>query len=188
MNICLNCGNAFLKKSETHKFCSQKCGNSYWVRKNRKGNPKPKPKCFGICPVCGEAFEKTRKDKTFCSRNCAERRRCREKKQQARRQIQCPYCGACFEKSGEHRRFCSDKCRTRFHTRKYKREKREKAGKVARERRFLPVINPENLKNGGCPICGMVFKKTRKDQKYCSRKCVRVSGSRAARIRQKEAA
>lgn len=124
---CLNCKKPFFQKNNSHKFCCYRCGNTYWVRNNRKPVARP-PKETQPCPICGEQFLKSRKDKRFCSNICrainGNRRRVKEPPQL--QQALCPRCGKLFEKSGEHRRFCSLKCRQRFHSSKWKREKRRK--------------------------------------------------------------
>jgi endogenous inhibitor of DNA gyrase (YacG/DUF329 family) len=72
---CRECGEYFLRKSGSYRFCSASCRDkhkranaSQWARNNRPSRAKPKTE--RTCAHCGEVFTPKRSDARFCSAKC----------------------------------------------------------------------------------------------------------------------
>lgn len=64
---CPFCGEDFVREQVAQKFCSARCRQSYYAKKEIK-NKYREPKVY-VCAWCGRAFESDRKKK-YCCDDC----------------------------------------------------------------------------------------------------------------------
>lgn len=65
---CLSCGNVFIPKCRTQKYCSEKCRIKASNRRHRTRKSKILKK---KCVQCGSEFETTNPHKKYCDSSCA---------------------------------------------------------------------------------------------------------------------
>jgi predicted nucleic acid-binding Zn ribbon protein len=170
---CACCGNKFLPKANSDKYCSKECRELSTKAINQKKHREKNPISPRDCPNCGKTFEPRKLSMKFCSRSCtqthnadkqkAKRRGCSIKKANTPLQKKCPACGKHFETNFSHKKACSDKCNNAIQDRK-SREKNAEKRKKRREQQLKDGIIFEN-----CLCCGKKLTKNKK--KYCSTLC-----------------
>ena len=81
MGVCEECGEDFVKKQQSHKYCSRECGGKKWKRLYKSVVPEgetysdvvKKKWELGkqlICPHCKKSFEKKHMTQKYCNKTC----------------------------------------------------------------------------------------------------------------------
>lgn len=161
---CNKCGTLFeqrLTQGRPFSLCAECRGAS----KYKKVSYPPRP-----CQWCGDEFSPRRVDTRFCSSRCmyASRDSRRPKRvsnwRERTRPAECEVCGSEFGSyrstgaPGGWTRCCSDRC-SRL-------SRRIKSGSILRASRVRVVSH-----HGHCEGCGMHYRKSSKDQRFCAPEC-----------------
>ena len=79
--ICEECDEEFVKRQESHKYCSQECSHKKWKRAYKSVVPEGEKysdavkKKWGLgkqltCPHCKKSFEKKHMTQKYCDAKC----------------------------------------------------------------------------------------------------------------------
>ena len=79
--ICEECDEEFVKRQESHKYCSQECSHKKWKRAYKSVVPEGEKysdavkKKWGLgkqltCPHCKKSFEKKHMPQKYCNKIC----------------------------------------------------------------------------------------------------------------------
>ena len=163
---CVCCGNEFLPKANSDKYCSKECRELSTKAINQKKHREKNPILPVDCHHCGKTFEPWRSSLKFCSKSCgqtygqlmqkAKKLGCSVEEAKAPFKKICPACGKDFETFHGKKKACSKKCNADIHYQKVKKKRRE-----------------QHLKDGirfeNCLCCDK--KLVANQKKYCSVLC-----------------
>lgn len=162
---CIGCGNVFMPKDYSRKYCSKECDMRHKHEMKCKREQEREVDKFGPCHVCGEEFFKVTPLAKFCSDKC----RKKSKRDGARANYvskrktnpwvykECAECGDHFKTNFYASRiiYCSDKCKQKVKKRSEAFRERVNGARANRPKASQAVKRNAMLKaqSGLCAIC-----------------------------------